>query len=793
MGCKLYLYLILPVMSFLLPVFCHAQAAITANLSGPEYRPGDLVEVMITLDSPEDAYFFSTEILYNPEILTYVTADHAGIFSDGLSISNELSAGRIGASAVRTTPLAVPGSGEMMRILFEVNRYSGSGETLIRFENSELVNSLDQVIEQSAILDAVVDVEEVISHLRVTTPASVEVTEGDSFVATTELFAAGITSAGGNEARLTVWIGLNSEDTDPLGWEESVWRVMDYTGTADSFYQYAAEVALQTPVGTYFMAARAELDANSELFYGGIGDFWNAGSNPSAELTVFDQPPFRYSIAEWNFDDESLSVSKSLPQNDGVLISVIGAGTPGFAAGAGGRAASVSGWSGYDPDNPKYWQILVSTEGLQDVQLSSKQSGTSSSPRDFQIQVSLDGSVWTDVPGGTMTMTTSFNDAAVENLSLPDFADNEPEVYVRWLQTSDFRVDGDSIVTTGSNRIDDIQVSGTNPGAERTEVWPGDTNNDQVVDEQDVLPLSAYWNSRGPLPVYPTRSWTPRDSEAWIPVEATYADANGDGVVNQNDLLPIGLNFGQSRTVGKQSLPVAPIASLEIEKLKAGQEKSFYIFSDEPVSVSGVSFRVRINNVAESDWEIVQGEGAEWSREWRESGKLLDFTLINDGGISSSRAYRGVMKTDEPVSLLADIRIKALRDWHSGAQAELIRATVLNGREMTPLQNVTISETQDGGAVDPITEIPDQTLLLQNFPNPFNPATSIRYTLAVPSEVRVDIFNTAGRRVATLVEGSQPAGEYMVPFDASMLSSGVYFYRLQTQRYTKTRSMVLIK
>ncbi|PWN07135.1 T9SS type A sorting domain-containing protein [Rhodohalobacter mucosus] len=793
MGYKLYLYLILPAVTILMPAFCYAQAAVSANVSEPLYRPGEQVEVLVSLDSPEDAYFFSAEIVYDPDVLTFISASHTGIFSDGLSISNELSAGRIGASAVRTSPLAAAAPGEMMSILFEVNRYSASGETLIRFENSELVNSLDQLIDHNAIADASVDVEEVISHVRLTTPAAIEVTEGDSFIATAELFASGITSSDGNEGRLTVWIGLNSEDTDPAGWDESVWRIMEYTGSAESFYQYEAEAALLTPVGTYYVAARAELDTNSEFFYGGIGDFWNAATNPSASLTLFDQPPFRYTIAAWNFDDERLTVTESIPQNDGSAISVTGAGSPGFAAGADGRAASASGWSGYDPENPKYWLIRVSTEGLDDIQLSSKHAGTSSSPRDFQIQVSTDGTLWSDVPGGSLTMTTSFNDAAVENLPLPDFADNAPDLYVRWLQTSDFRVDGDSIVTTGSNRIDDIRISGTNPGAARTEVWAGDTNNDQTVDEQDVLPLSAYWNSRGPLPVYPTRAWTGRDAEAWIPIEATYADANGDGVVNQNDLLPIGLHFGESRIGGNQSLQGTPMASLEVGELNAGEEKSFFIFSDEPIPVSGVSVRLRLGNAAEEDWDVVQAEGAEWSRQWRESGKLMEFTLKNDGGISSSVAYRGVMSSDEPVSLLAEIRIRALSDLHQGARAELIRVTALNGREMTPLEHVTISETRDGGSVGPVTEIPEKTLLMQNFPNPFNPATNIRYTLAVPSQVRIDIYNAAGRRVASLVEESQSAGEYVVPFNASSLSSGVYFYRLQTQNFTKTRSMVLIK
>jgi hypothetical protein len=775
-----------------LPVFCNAQSVISSNIQDSQLRAGEQVEILLSIDTPEDVFFFSTEIVFDTEMLTFLSASHAGLFSDGLSIFNQLSSGRIGASVVRTTPLSEPLSGNMMRLLFEVNRYSSSGETVILFENPELVNSADEPIEHSIIPDISVTVEEVIAHLRLSTPSAVEVTEGESFIATAELFASGITESDGNESRLDVWVGLNSENTDPSGWDESAWRNMSYAGSEESFYRYEGEVAFETPVGSYFMAVRAELDQNGEMFYGGLGDFWDVLSSPSAELTVFDQPPFRYILAEWDFNDESLEVSQSLPQNDGALISITGSGVPGFAAGASGRAASASGWSDFDPLNPKYWQVTVSTAGLENIQLSSSHSGTSSSPRDFRIQVSLDESTWTDVPGGELTVTSSFNDAVVENLPLPAFTDNVDQVHIRWLQVSDIRVDGDTVVTTGSNRIDDIRITGNNQNIQRTEVWAGDTNNDQVVNEVDVLPLSAYWNSRGPLPVYPTRSWSARDAEAWIPLEATFADANGDGAVNQNDLLPIGLNFGQSRIGAVQKLSEIALATHSVEKLRAGEERSFYIHAEDPVLLSGVSFRVNLTGISDSEWEIVYAKGAEWSSEWSRKGKMMDFSVKTDGGISSSMAYRGVIISDHEVNYLAEVRIRAVRDWQNGAEAELIRVTALHGREMTPLENVVIND--GNSVVNPVTEVPDQTLLLQNFPNPFNPSTSIQYTLSVPSQVRVDIFNAAGRRVATLVEQqSQPAGEYVVPFDASRLSSGVYFYRLQTQRYTKTRSMVLIK
>src|SRR5690625_7072636 len=67
----------------------------------------------------------------------------------------------------------------------------------------------------------------------------------------------------------------------------------------------------------------------------------------------------------------------------------------------------------------------------------------------------------------------------------------------------------------------------------------------------------------------------------------------------------------------------------------------------------------------------------------------------------------------------------------------------------------------------------------QNYSNPFNPVTTIRYHLAEPAEVDLSVFNIAGARVAVLDEGYRSEGSYMVEFSAQNLASGLYFYRLQ--------------
>jgi hypothetical protein len=76
---------------------------------------------------------------------------------------------------------------------------------------------------------------------------------------------------------------------------------------------------------------------------------------------------------------------------------------------------------------------------------------------------------------------------------------------------------------------------------------------------------------------------------------------------------------------------------------------------------------------------------------------------------------------------------------------------------------------------------PQSIGLLQNFPNPFNPATTIRYALPEAAVVRLAVFNAVGQRVADLVDETQAAGYHEVRFDGSTFSSGVYFYRLQVR------------
>ncbi|WP_428236417.1 T9SS type A sorting domain-containing protein [Gracilimonas sp.] len=115
------------------------------------------------------------------------------------------------------------------------------------------------------------------------------------------------------------------------------------------------------------------------------------------------------------------------------------------------------------------------------------------------------------------------------------------------------------------------------------------------------------------------------------------------------------------------------------------------------------------------------------------------------------------------------------------------------GETDVDLQKFTTDQVYTSNEDENKNEIPEGYSLSQNYPNPFNPTTNIEYTINQAGPVTLKVYDMTGREVATLVNTRMNAGEHVVSFDASNLSSGVYIYSLQANGVRLTNKMTLIK
>lgn len=89
--------------------------------------------------------------------------------------------------------------------------------------------------------------------------------------------------------------------------------------------------------------------------------------------------------------------------------------------------------------------------------------------------------------------------------------------------------------------------------------------------------------------------------------------------------------------------------------------------------------------------------------------------------------------------------------------------------------------------------LPSNYVLEQNYPNPFNPATTISYSIPSKESVSISVYDIIGNKIETLVNEIKDAGKYNLILDASLYSTGTYFYQIKTEKYTNTKKMLLIK
>jgi hypothetical protein len=167
-------------------------------------------------------------------------------------------------------------------------------------------------------------------------------------------------------------------------------------------------------------------------------------------------------------------------------------------------------------------------------------------------------------------------------------------------------------------------------------------------------------------------------------------------------------------------------------------------------------------------------------------------TLLASGlTILLSNTGFGILGT---VTDLGDGNYEATITAPSTPGVDSISIVVINNSDTVSLATIPLITYLNATAVGENSfKIPEQYILFQNFPNPFNPTTNIAFKIAESGFVILKVFDLLGNEVATLVDKEMQEGTYEVEFGAGELTSGLYFYQLRAAEFTDTKKLVLIR
>ena len=321
-------------------------------------------------------------------------------------------------------------------------------------------------------------------------------------------------------------------------------------------------------------------------------------------------------------------------------------------------------------------------------------------------------------------------------------------------------------------------------------VWPGDTNANGLVELTDVLVLGVYWEMNGPARPGPEDQllWAPHLAKRFQILDATHADGDGGGLIDERDIIPIGLNWGKNQSdavVAKQlaksgALPNGRV-SFEIEKNAESERYTLTLkyAPENAAAIAGATFKVHF---PQDRLEILSVKHGDF---WQT--KPLQIEKITDGVASVGQMLPGTQQLQEFGGALIEIHFSSQTtpepSWFELSNLALVAP---DGAVNEPGVATSVN--------DRLETHPEAFQLYAAYPNPFNPQTTIRFSLAAESRVNLSVFNLHGQRVRTLLNERRAPGDYYVLFDASGLPSGAYFYTLDVDgRSKETKRLVLLK
>jgi hypothetical protein len=329
-------------------------------------------------------------------------------------------------------------------------------------------------------------------------------------------------------------------------------------------------------------------------------------------------------------------------------------------------------------------------------------------------------------------------------------------------------------------------------------VWPGDTNNDGIVNQADILPIGVFWNQTGFSRIGYSNStmWEVQLCYPWAEDErSTYTDANGDSVINQNDVLVVGLNWDKSHILNKKSVnqltDIYDSGLMKMIVIKDSSEELYHLsFAVEYVEYllgMGVeliypSGGITINSIHSGDF--FGKSPLLFYKDDKPNGILsIAVTRIGEqGGISGSGCVFAIQMEMESC--------------YNPAMIDVRQAV---GMDETGHQfDFEIESLDVNSDIDKIANLPDTYNIHQNYPNPFNPVTTIKYELSETAYVSIIVYDILGGEVSILVSKHQTAGIYKVIWDGrdkygKLVSSGIYYFQMQVDEFSCVRKGLLLK
>jgi len=191
------------------------------------------------------------------------------------------------------------------------------------------------------------------------------------------------------------------------------------------------------------------------------------------------------------------------------------------------------------------------------------------------------------------------------------------------------------------------------------------------------------------------------------------------------------------------------------------------------------------------EWNCLTKKFTTDIREYEVNGYVWDFQVVTNLNDKITLAFSGIENVpnefniwlkDDLVNISQDLRLNSIYDCAGRGDENPRQLKLIIGKNEFIDENVAVHNS-----------LPDSYELCQNFPNPFNPSTTIRYSLPEAENLTLKIYNIKGEMVKEIVNGMLPSGTHSYKFNAEGLNSGIYFYKLETPSKSYVKKMMLVK